>query len=85
MSETFTFTHAGKEYSIPAMAALPIGVLRKARKGADRMDQTFIILETVMGEDSEELSAIDTMTAEQFNAWFEAWSQGAPVGESSDS
>lgn len=84
-SKTYTFEHNGKKFTIPAMSALPMGVLRKSRKSEDSMDRAFIILEELMGEDSPELKAVDTMDAEQFNAFLEGWTQGAPLGESSSS
>ena len=84
-SKTYTFEHKGKKFTIPAMNALPMGVLRKSRKSEDSMDRAFIILEELMGEDSPELKAVDTMDAEQFNAFLEGWTQGAPLGESSSS
>jgi hypothetical protein len=80
-SKTFTFTHDDKSFTIPAFAALPVGVVRKARKGADDGDKAFIILETVMGEDSPELNAIDSMDVDQFNEFLKGWTQGAGVGE----
>lgn len=81
MSKTFTFKHNGKDYSIPAFSALPIGVVRKSRKGKDDADIAFMILENVMGEDSKELAAVDSMTQEEFGQFLEAWTQGAGVGE----
>ena len=83
--KTYTFTHDDKTYSIPAFVSLPMGAIRKARKAKDEADQAFTILEIVMGEDSPELAAVDLMDGEEFQAWFEGWTQGAPVGESSDS
>lgn len=80
--ETYSFTHNGKKYTIPAFSALPMGAIRKARKAKDEADQAFTILEAVMPEGSEELSAIDTMNPSEFNTWLEGWTQGAPVGES---
>lgn len=83
--KTFTFTQDSTEYTIPALAALPVGVTRKARKAADPGDAVFIMLETTLAEDSPELAAIDRMNADEFNAFLEGWGQGAPMGESSDS
>lgn len=81
-AKVYKFEHDGKTYSVPAFTALPMGALRKARKAKDDADQAFTILEFVMGEDSEELAVIDSMSMEQFQAWMEGWTQGAPVGES---
>lgn len=82
---TYTFEHRGKKFTIPAIAALPVGVTRKARKAKDDVDQVFILLEATMGEDSKELAAVDSMNADEFNAFLEGWTQGAAVGESSSS
>ncbi len=79
--KTFTFQHNGTDYTIPAFVALPIGVLRKGRKAKDEMDQVFTMLEAVMGEDSPELAAIDTMDPVQFEAFLKGWTQGAGAGE----
>mgnify|MGYP007089737738 CR=1 FL=1 len=84
-AKTFKFEHAGKTYSIPAFTELPMGALRKARKAKDDADQAFTIIETVMGEDSDELAALDSMTANEFQKFLEGWTQGAPMGESSSS
>lgn len=80
-AKTHTFTHNGTDFTIPAFTSLPIGVIRKARKGKDEADTAFIILETVMGEDSKELAAVDAMDQTQFQTFLEGWTQGAGVGE----
>lgn len=83
--KTHTFESEGKSYTIPAFSALPVGAVRKARKAKDDADQAFTILENVLGEDSPELAAVDAMDSEAFEAFLTGWTQGAPVGESSDS
>ena len=80
-SKTFTFTHDGKTFTIPSFTSLPIGVVRKSRKGKDDADTTFLILENVLAADSDELAAIDSMDSTEFNAFLEGWTQGAGVGE----
>ena len=85
MSNIYTFNHDGTSHSIPSFSDLPIGVIRKSRKADDEADKVFIILETLLGEDSEALAAVDSMNASQFNTWLEGWTQGASVGESSGS
>jgi hypothetical protein len=85
MANDYKFKHNGKEYSVPAFTELPMGVIRKARKGKDEADVAFLILENVMGEDSPELAAVDNMKAPEFQAWLEGWTQGASVGESASS
>lgn len=83
--KTYTFEHEGKSFTIPSFSALPVGAIRKARKAKDDADQAFTILENVLGEDSPELAAVDAMDPEAFEAFLTGWTQGAPVGESSDS
>lgn len=85
MPKTYSFEHAGKKFKIPAFNDLPIGVIRKARRSTDEVDQAFTILETIMGEDSPELNAVDSMNMEEFQEFIAGWTQGASVGESSSS
>jgi hypothetical protein len=81
----YKFQHNGKKYSIPAFGNLPIGALRAARKATDDSDKAFVIIEYLLGEDSPEIKAIDTMNAAEFTDWLEGWTQGAQLGESSSS
>lgn len=81
----FEFTYDGETYSIPKFTSIPMGAIRKARKGKDEMDTTFTILETAVGEDSPALAALDKMDAVDFQKFLTEWTQGAPLGESSDS
>lgn len=83
--EKFHFTVDGVKYTIPKFSDLPMGVVRKSRKAKDDADMAFTIIESVMGEDSPELAAIDTMTAPQFDKFLTEWTQGAGVGEASSS
>lgn len=83
--KTFTFTHNGEEFTIPTIAELPVGVVRKARKAADQGDAVFTMLEAVLEEGSPALEALDSMKAEEFSNFLEGWSGKAPLGESSDS
>lgn len=80
-SKTYTFTHNDKSFTIPSFASLPTGVIRKARKGTDEMDKVFLIIETVMGEESPEMAALDAMSSDEFNEFLLGWTQGAGVGE----
>lgn len=84
-NKTFDFTADGKKFSIPAFSELPMGVLRKSRHATDEMDKVFTIVEDVMGENSPELKAIDSMSATEFADFLKDWTGGAPVGESSSS
>jgi hypothetical protein len=80
--DKYEFEHKGKKYSIPSFGNLPVGAIRAARKSADDADKAFIISEYILGSDSPEIQAIDTMTATEFATWLDGWTQGAPLGES---
>jgi hypothetical protein len=80
--DKYEFDHKGKKYSVPNFGSLPVGALRAARKAVDDADKAFTIIEYILGEDSLELKAIDSMTAKEFAAWLEGWTQGASLGES---
>lgn len=81
----FEFEQGGKLYRIPKFSNLPAGALRKARKATDDLDKAFTIIESVMGENSPELDAVDRMTVEEFGEFVKGWTEGASVGESSGS
>lgn len=78
----YTYNHDGKKFSIPVFSSLPMGAIRKARKGENEGDQVFILLETALGEDSKELAIIDSMNASEFEKFLSEWTGGAPLGES---
>lgn len=82
---TTSFEHNGKTYELPDIASIKPGVLRKARKGADNVDKTFLLLELTLGEDSPVLEALDDLDPTKFNEVIEAWTSGAQLGESSGS
>jgi hypothetical protein len=84
-AQMYEFTHKGKKYSIPLFADVPVGAIRKARKEKDETGQAFQIIETMVGEGSPALEAIDAMTTTEFSKWLEGWTQGAALGESSGS
>lgn len=77
----FIYDHAGETITVPAFNTLAAGVLRKARKGTDDIDKTFIILEVALGEDSPELAKLDAMNLEELAGFIKAWTQGAGLGE----
>jgi hypothetical protein len=85
MAAEYTFEHNGKKFTVPAFTEVPVGAIRKARKEKDETGQAFAIMESILGEESEALKAVDTMKPEEFSAWLEGWTQGAPLGESSSS
>jgi hypothetical protein len=77
----YKFEHNGKKYELPDFVDIPMGALRKARKGKDELDVTFTMVEQMVGEDSPVLAAIDSMNAEQFQKLITGWTQGAGLGE----
>ncbi len=84
-NKTFTFTHKGKEYTIPSINALSSGIIRKTRKIEDELDKTYTIIELMLGENAEALEALDEMDISEFSKFAEEWTQGVSVGESSGS
>lgn len=86
MSETFTYTtKAGTQITVPLIANLPVGVIRKARKS--QVEAVFAVLEALVPEDSLEMQAIDAMQAAEFADFRKAWdaASGVSLGESSAS
>ena len=84
-AKVYKFTHKNKTYSVPTFDQLPMGVIRKSRKGVDEMDKAFIVIEEIMGEGSPELAALDSMNPTEFEEFLSGWTQGAALGESSGS
>jgi len=81
MAALHAFEYKGKKYTVPSFESIPMGVLRKSRKGKDELDTVFIILETMLGEDAKAFDALDQMDGNEFGAWITAWTQGAGLGE----
>lgn len=84
-TKAFTFTYAGKEYTMPSIKSIPNGVIRKTRNIADEVDKSYTIIELILGEDSETLKVLDEMSVEEFTVVIYEWTQGASLGESSGS
>ena len=81
MESKHEFEYKGKKYSVPSFASIPMGVLRKSRKGKDELDTVFLILETMLGEDAKAFEALDKMDGTEFGEWITGWTQGAGLGE----
>jgi hypothetical protein len=64
----------GTELSLPKMASLGAGLVRKYRKLAD-VDFLFSVLEAVMTED--ELGTLDRLALVDVNKLFAAWQEDA--------
>lgn len=72
-------THKGKTVTLPDFKNLPVGVVRKARNlAAD--EQMWFILESTL--DEKAMAIVDEMNISEFTDAMNAWTQGAPVGES---
>lgn len=84
-ASVFEFEQAGKKFSIPLFADVPMGALRRARKDQEDSEKVFTILEFMFPDDSKELKAIDSMNAAEFGKFLDSWTQGAQLGESSSS
>lgn len=80
-----SFEHNGKTYELPDIRSVKPGIMRKARKGENEMDKTFLLLELLLGDDSEIMLALDDLDPEDFNKVITDWLQGAQLGESSGS
>lgn len=82
--EEFTYESSKGPITIPSMALIPFGVMRKARK-LDGAEQTYAVVEAVASP--EALDVIDLLTAREFAAFSEAWAahSGASLGESAAS
>lgn len=83
--KTVTLSTPHGDITLPHFAHIPGGALRKARKQDDQLDQFYTLLETALGEDSDELAFIDSLTITEQGELFQQWTQGAQVGESSGS
>jgi hypothetical protein len=82
--EDFTFESSVGAITVPSMAMVPFGVMRKARKESG-MEQTFAVIEAIASPEALEL--IDQLGAREIAAFNEAWAahSGASMGESSAS
>lgn len=81
----YKFNINGKDFEIPALADIPAGAFRKARTAGNEMDKAFVILEETLGQDSEELAAVDSLSMTELVKWLEGWTNGVSLGESQSS
>lgn len=79
---SYTIETNGKKITLPDFKSLPVGVVRRARK-LDPEEAMWAILEDVL--DEKEIAILDSMGLDEFGAAISGWSQGAAVGESSES
>lgn len=79
----YTFEHAGKKVTLPPFKDIPVGVLRKSRKATDEMDRAFTIFEELLSE--RDLAVLDSLSVTRLGEIVAEWSEGAGVGESSES
>jgi hypothetical protein len=83
MSSTVRVETSAGIVELPQLSTIRAGVLRKARKATDEMDQFFTILESVLGEESLELYTLDQLPLEELAQVFEQWT-GTTPGEFSN-
>jgi hypothetical protein len=83
MSSTVRVETSAGIVELPQLSTIRAGVLRKARKATDEMDQFFTILESVLGEESLELHTLDQLPLEELAQVFEQWT-GTTPGEFSN-
>ena len=79
---SYTIEHNGKKVELPDFKELPVGLVRKSRKLADE-EQSWFILESLLNE--KQLAVIDEMSVTEFAQAMNGWTQGASLGESSQS
>ena len=86
MAKKFKYTIGDTTLSLPSLTKLPIGVVRKARKGDDS-EALFAIFETLFAEGSPELDAFDTLDGDGVGDLMEKWTEfsGVSLGESAAS
>jgi hypothetical protein len=80
-----TFKTSQGELTLPHPSKLPSGVIRKARKVDEPVEQFFTIIESLFSDDSLELALCDKLELEELAGIFNEWLQGASLGESSGS
>ena len=82
--ERFDYDAPAGHVSVPSLAKVKIGLLRKLRK-LDEQELAFSMLESLCDEAS--LAVIDEMDADEFGEFMAAWQEfsGVSVGESSAS
>lgn len=79
---SFVIEHKGKKVTLPTFKEMPMGVIRKARKLSED-EAMWLMLEEILSE--ADLAVIDSMSLGEFTEAMKGWTQGSPVGESSES
>jgi hypothetical protein len=84
--EKFHYTIGKHEVTLPNFGNLPFGLVRKTRHMPDD-ERFFAMLEILLGEDSADMAAVDTLGTAEMNEFIEAWQKhsGVSLGESSAS
>ena len=80
-----TFRTSQGELTLPHPSKLPSGVIRKARKVEEPVEQFFTIIASLFSDGSLELALCDKLELEELAGIFNEWLQGASLGESSGS
>ena len=79
---SYVIEHKGKKLELPNFQELPVGIVRKSRNLPEE-EQSWFILEGLLNE--KQLAVIDTMTVKEFAEFMNGWTQGAGLGEYSQS
>lgn len=79
---SYVIEHDKKKITLPDFKSLPVGVIRKARK-IDPDEAIWFVLEEILSP--EDLAVVDSMAISEFTEAMNGWTQGAPLGESSQS
>jgi len=79
-------TKAGDKIVLPKFDTIPTGILRRTRN-MNGQDQMFAVLETLLGDDSKEMAAIDLIPSGELKGFIADWQKdaGIDMGESSAS
>ena len=73
----YVFTHDGVKYTLPSMAMIKAGVIRRIRNIDDEAEAFFALLEGVAS--AESLAALDDMPMMRLNEVIQGWQDHAGV------
>lgn len=82
--DEFTFQSSKGPITVPSMAKIPFGVMRKARKESGT-EQTFAVIEAIASP--EALDLLDQLDVQEISRFSGEWAEhsGASLGESAAS
>lgn len=76
-NEPFVYEFDGETITLPSLAMVEAGFVRRVRK-LDQADQLFTLIEEKA--DADALAAIDRMTAPEFTKFQKAWRAHSGIG-----